>query len=78
MSERTDRDSLSDIQEVIRRIMEYTAGMTYQAFVEDTKTKTLSFETWRSSGKQPRICRRNCEKGIPRFHGKVWQVFETD
>lgn len=39
MSERTDRDFLSDIQEAIRRIGEYTAGMTYQAFLEDTKTQ---------------------------------------
>ena len=35
MSQQTDRDFLSDIQEAIRRIMEYTAGMTYQAFVEE-------------------------------------------
>ncbi len=39
MSERTDRDFLSDIQEAIRRIREYTTGMTYQAFLEDTKTQ---------------------------------------
>jgi len=39
MSERTDREFLSDIQEAIRRIGEYTAGMTYQAFLEDTKTQ---------------------------------------
>ncbi len=39
MSERTDREFLSDIQEAIRRIKAYTAGMTYQAFLEDTKTQ---------------------------------------
>jgi len=39
MSERSDRDFLSDIQEAMRRIAEYTAGMTYQAFLEDTKTQ---------------------------------------
>jgi len=39
MSERTDREFLSDIQEAIRRIGEYTAGMTYQAFLEDMKTQ---------------------------------------
>nr|WP_290665424.1 DUF86 domain-containing protein [Ardenticatena sp.] len=39
MSERTDRKFLSDIQEAIRRIEVYTAGMTYQAFLEDTKTQ---------------------------------------
>ncbi len=39
MSERTDREFLSDIQEAIRRIGEYTAGMTYEAFLEDMKTQ---------------------------------------
>lgn len=39
MSDRTDKDFLSDIQEAIRRIAEYTAGMAYQAFLEDTKTQ---------------------------------------
>lgn len=39
MSERTDREFLSDMQEAIRRIAEYTAGMTYQDFLEDTKTQ---------------------------------------
>ncbi len=39
MSKRTDRAFLSDIQEAIRRTGEYTAGMTYQAFLEDAKTQ---------------------------------------
>jgi len=39
MSERADRDFLSDIQEAIRRIGEYITGMTYQTFSEDTKTQ---------------------------------------
>ncbi len=39
MSKRTDRDFLLDIQEAIRRISEYVAGMTYQTFLEDTKTQ---------------------------------------
>jgi len=39
MSNRTDRDFLLDIQEAIRRIADYTAGMTYQAFLEDTRTQ---------------------------------------
>ena len=39
MSERTDRDFLSDIQEGIRRIVTYTVGMTYEAFLLDTKTQ---------------------------------------
>lgn len=39
MSERSDRDSLSDIQEAIRRIETYTAAMTYEAFLADTRTQ---------------------------------------
>ena len=39
MSERMDRDFLSDIQEAIHRIEAYTGGMTYDAFLADTKTQ---------------------------------------
>jgi len=39
MSERTERDFLSDIKEAIRRITAYTARMTYEAFLTDTKTQ---------------------------------------
>lgn len=39
MSERTDRDFLSDIQEAVRRVTVYTTAMTYETFVTDTKTQ---------------------------------------
>ncbi|MBL8189370.1 MAG: DUF86 domain-containing protein [Acidobacteria bacterium] len=39
MSERTDRDFVQDIQEASRRIAEYTTGMSYEAFLADTKTQ---------------------------------------
>jgi uncharacterized protein with HEPN domain len=39
MSERTDRDFVNDIQEAIRRIADYASGMTYEAFLADTKTQ---------------------------------------
>jgi uncharacterized protein with HEPN domain len=39
MSERADRDFLSDIQEAVRRIHAYTAAMTYEAFLADIKTQ---------------------------------------
>ena len=39
MSDRTDSDFVSDIQEAIRRIEAYTAGVTYEAFLADTKTQ---------------------------------------
>lgn len=39
MSKRSDQDLLSDIQEAAQRIATYTAGMTYEAFLSDTKTQ---------------------------------------
>ena len=39
MSERKDSDFLSDIQEAIRRAVNYTAGMAYDTFLSDTKTQ---------------------------------------
>jgi len=39
MSERTDADFLTDIQEAINRITKYTAGITYTDFLADTKTQ---------------------------------------
>lgn len=41
MSKRTDREFLSDILEAIRRIRAYTAGMTFEAFMGDTKTQDI-------------------------------------
>lgn len=39
MSNRTDKELLSDIQEAIRRIRTYTHEMTYKEFLEDTRTQ---------------------------------------
>ncbi len=39
MSERTDGECLSDIQEAIARVATYTAGTTYEEFLGDTKTQ---------------------------------------
>ena len=39
MSERADRDFLSDIQEAVRRVMAYTTTMTYDTFLADTRTQ---------------------------------------
>ena len=39
MSERTDSEVARDIEEAIRRISAYTAGLTYEAFLLDTKTQ---------------------------------------
>jgi uncharacterized protein with HEPN domain len=39
MSERTDREFLSDIREAIYRIAHYVAGSSYEFFSTDTKTQ---------------------------------------
>lgn len=39
MSNRTDRESLSDVREAIYRITTYVNGMAYESFVADTKTQ---------------------------------------
>ncbi|MCS6907098.1 MAG: DUF86 domain-containing protein [Anaerolineales bacterium] len=39
MSKRTDREFLSDILEAIRRAQAYTEGMTFETFLQDTKTQ---------------------------------------
>jgi uncharacterized protein with HEPN domain len=39
MSSRTDADLLSDIREAIRRIQTYLGTISYEAFLDDTKTQ---------------------------------------
>jgi uncharacterized protein with HEPN domain len=39
MSKRRDWNFLHDIREAIQRILTYTAGLTYQQFMEDIKTQ---------------------------------------
>ena len=39
MSERTNKEFLSDIREAIQRISVYVAGLDYEMFVKDSKTQ---------------------------------------
>jgi len=39
MPKRGDREFISDIGEAIERIKKYTAGMSYEMFLQDTKTQ---------------------------------------
>jgi uncharacterized protein with HEPN domain len=39
MSNRGDKEFLSDIEEAIKRIKTYTRNMSYQKFLKDTKTQ---------------------------------------
>ncbi len=80
MSERRDRDFLDDIREAVRRIGKYTSGMTYQAFLKDTKTQDAvirNLEIWKSWAKRRRTCRSPCGENIRAYHGKRWQASGT-
>ena len=39
MSKRRDPDYLGDIREAIQKIATYTAGLSYEQFIEDSKTQ---------------------------------------
>ena len=39
MSERQDRDWISDIKEAVARVEEYTTGLWYERFLDDKKTQ---------------------------------------
>lgn len=39
MSKRIDTEFLSDIHEAVKRIVEYGSGLSYEAFLKDTKTQ---------------------------------------
>ncbi|RIH81686.1 hypothetical protein Mlute_02728 [Meiothermus luteus] len=67
MSERTDREFLSDIQEAIRRIHAYTAGMTYEAFLTDTKTQDAVIRNLEIMGEAT----KNLSEGIRAKYGGV-------
>ena len=67
MSERTDADFARDIEEAIRRISSYTAGLTYEAFLLDTKTQDATVRNLEIIGEAANTLR---------FHGRVWPVFE--
>ncbi|MFQ5614135.1 MAG: DUF86 domain-containing protein [Anaerolineae bacterium] len=65
MSERTDRDFLNDIQEAIRRIAEYTAGMSYQAFLEDVKTQDAVIRNLEIIGEATKNLARDLRERYP-------------
>jgi len=74
MSERMDRDSLSDIQEAIHRIAEYTSGMTYRGFLGDTKTQDAVIRNLEVIGEAT----KNLSKAFRERHSEVpWKVMAS-
>lgn len=72
MSKRTDRHFLRDIKEAIHRIHAYTAGMTYDAFLDDTKTQDAVTRNLEITGEVTRNCRRACASSIRMCPGELW------
>ncbi len=71
MSKRADRDLLSDMQEAIRRIGNYTAGMVYQSFLEDTKTQDAVIRNLEIIGEAAKKVSADLQKSYPRVPWKA-------
>ena len=61
MSERGDADLAADIKEAISRIRRYTAGLTFDAFLADTRTQDAVVRNLEIIGKPPRGSRLGFE-----------------
>lgn len=67
MSDRTDDDFVSDIQEAIRRIEAYTVGATYEAFLTDTKTQDAVIRNLEIIGEAV----KNLSEGLRMRHSEI-------
>jgi uncharacterized protein with HEPN domain len=67
MSKRRNLDYLNDIREAIHRILTYTAGMTYQQFMEDIKTQDAVVRNLEIIGEAT----KNLSVNIRKSHSKV-------
>lgn len=74
MSERSDAEFIRDIVEAISRISAYTTGMTYEAFLADTKTQDATVRNLEIIGEavkrlSPELRARPCGYSLER-HGR--------
>jgi len=67
MSKRRNLDYLNDIREAIHRILTYTAGLTYQQFMEDIKTQDAVVRNLEIIGEAT----KNLSVNIRKSHSKV-------
>lgn len=67
MSKRRNLDYLNDIREAIHRILTYTAGLTYQQFMEDIKTQDAVVRNLEIIGEAT----KNLSMNIRKSHSKV-------
>ena len=78
MSDRVDRDFLSDMHEAVQRVLAYTAGMTYEAFIADEKTQDAVIRNLEIIGEAVNASLRNSGQNTLMCPGKIWQLPETD
>ena len=67
MSKRRDSECLSDIREAIRRILTYTADMTYPQFMEDVKTQDAVVRNLEILGEAA----KNLSPNLRKSHSKI-------
>jgi uncharacterized protein with HEPN domain len=70
MSKRGDQDLLRDIQEAAQRIATYTAGITYETFLGDTKTQDAVIRNLEIIGEATRNLSRELRAKYPNLPWK--------
>ena len=70
MSKRRNLDYLNDIREAIHRILTYTAGLTYQQFMEDIKTQDAVVRNLEIIGEATKNLSVNIRKSHPKVPWK--------
>lgn len=67
---RRDKERLEDIMEAIRRIIGYTIGLTYEQFLEDTKTQDAVIRNLQVIGEATKKLSRTLSKMYPHLPWK--------
>ena len=65
MSKRSDQDLLTDIHEATQRIAAYVAGMTYAAFLSDTRTQDAVIRNLEIIGEAAKSLSSDIKTGHP-------------
>jgi uncharacterized protein with HEPN domain len=77
MSRRRDADLVEDLSEAIARIERYTAGLTLEAFLADTKTQDATVRNREIIGEAVKAFRRISGRSIKAWHGRKLRACAT-
>jgi len=70
---RRDKDFILDIQEAVHRILDYTVGMDWEAYIIDYKTQDAVVRNLEIIGEAAkRASRMICVTSTRRYPGKIW------